>query len=111
MKGHAEKCSERYCELAQKSVDQLSKVSTLCMDDHQFTKDDFEIVGELSDVCARIVFCVPCVYMQVPRTFWSTRHFMDSQTHQLEQSRNVNGARDKRSARLRSCLKCTSAHW
>ena len=28
MKGHAEKCVERHCDLARKSVDQLSKVST-----------------------------------------------------------------------------------
>ena len=40
------------CELAQKSVDQSLEVSTPCFDDHQWTKDAFEIVGELTDVCA-----------------------------------------------------------
>ena len=53
MKGHAEKCLERYCDLAHKSMEHLSKVSTPCMDDHHFTKDDFNIVGELADVRAQ----------------------------------------------------------
>ena len=41
---------ERFYELAHKSVEHLEKVSPLRMDDHQFTKDDFEIVGEVADV-------------------------------------------------------------
>ena len=61
MTGHAGKCVEGFCELAHKSVDQLHKVSTLCMDDHQFTKDHFEIVGELSDVRVHIRF--QCLYL------------------------------------------------
>ena len=36
-----------FCELALKSVDQSSKVSTLCTD------DDFKILGELVDVDVR----------------------------------------------------------
>ena len=55
MKRHAETSVERYCELAHKSVDQSSKVSALCTDDHQFTEDDLDIVGDLVDVCAHIV--------------------------------------------------------
>ena len=47
MKGCAEKCVVRHCELVHKSVDQLSNVSTPCMDDHQCTTDDFEIVGPM----------------------------------------------------------------
>ena len=33
--GHAKKCVERYCELANKATEQLYKVATPCMDDHQ----------------------------------------------------------------------------
>ena len=33
MVGHAKKCVERYCELANKTTQQLYKVSTPCIDD------------------------------------------------------------------------------
>ena len=55
MEGHAEKCVERYCELANKKVDQLHKVSHPCLDDHQFKQEELESVGELSEVCSQIV--------------------------------------------------------
>ena len=35
MEGHARKCMERYCELANKKTEQLHKVSSPCLDDHQ----------------------------------------------------------------------------
>ena len=38
MKSHAKKCVESFCELANKSAEQLYKVSTPCLDDHHFTK-------------------------------------------------------------------------
>ena len=38
MEGHAKKRVERYCELANKTTQQLYKVATPCMDDHQFKK-------------------------------------------------------------------------
>ena len=34
--GHAKKCVERYCELANKTTQQVYKVATPCIDDHQF---------------------------------------------------------------------------
>ena len=37
MEGHAKKCVERYCELANKTTQQLYKVSTPCIDVHHFT--------------------------------------------------------------------------
>ena len=37
MAGHAKKCVERYCELANKTTQQLYKVSTPC-DDHTLKK-------------------------------------------------------------------------
>ena len=36
MVGHAKKCVERYCDLVNKSTQQLYKVSTPCIDDHHF---------------------------------------------------------------------------
>ena len=39
MAGHAKKCVERYCELANKTTQQLYKVSTPCIDDHHLSRD------------------------------------------------------------------------
>ena len=55
MKGHARKCVERYCELANKKTEQLFKVSHPCLDDHQIKKEEMEKKGELSEVCSYIV--------------------------------------------------------
>ena len=49
------KCVERYCERANKKTEQLYTVSTLCLVDHNFKKEELETVGELSDVCSQIV--------------------------------------------------------
>ena len=38
MEGHVQKCVERYCELANKKVEQLYKVSHPCLGNHQFKK-------------------------------------------------------------------------
>ena len=38
MEGHAKKCVDRHCELANKTTEQLYKVSTPCIDDHQFRR-------------------------------------------------------------------------
>ena len=54
MEGRAQKCVERYCEFANKKVEQLYKVSHPCLDDHQFKKEELESVGELSEVCSQI---------------------------------------------------------
>ena len=36
MEGHAQKCVERYCELANNTTQQLHKVATPYLDDHEF---------------------------------------------------------------------------
>ena len=46
------------------------KVSSPCLDDHQFEQEELESVGELSQVCSQIVF----IKMLVPGTNWETRH-------------------------------------
>ena len=45
MEGHAKKCVERYCELANKTTQQLFKVSTPCFDDHRFKEQGTKSVG------------------------------------------------------------------
>ena len=45
MAGHAKKCVERYCELANKTTQQLYKVSTPCIDDHHFKEEEMKSVG------------------------------------------------------------------
>ena len=55
MEDHAKKCVERYCELANKTDQQLYKVSTPCIDDHHFKEEGLKSVGELSQVCSQIV--------------------------------------------------------
>ena len=55
MEGHANKCVELFCELANKTTHQLCKVSAPCPDDHQCKEEELESVGELSKVCFEIV--------------------------------------------------------
>ena len=55
MEGHAKKCVERCCELANKKTKQLHKVSTPCLDDHNFKEEELESVGELSKRYSQIV--------------------------------------------------------
>ena len=55
MEGHAKKCVERYCELVNKTTQQLHKVATPCIDDHQFKEEELGSVGELSKVWSQIV--------------------------------------------------------
>ena len=61
MVGHAKKCVERYCELANKTTQQLYKVSTPCIDDHHFKEEEMKSVGELPHVCSQIV--LKCLYL------------------------------------------------
>ena len=72
MAGHAKKCVERYCELANKTTQQLYKVSTPCIDDHHFKEEEMKSVGELSQVCSQIV--LKCLYLARigrPDILWS----------------------------------------
>ena len=61
MEGHAKKCVERYCELADKTSLQIYKVSTPCLDDHHFKEEELKSVGELSKVSSQIV--LKCLYL------------------------------------------------
>ena len=81
MAGHAKKCVERYCELANKTTQQLHKVSTPCIDDHHFKEEEMKSVGELSRVCSQIV--LKCLYLARigrPDILWSVNKLARSIT-------------------------------
>ena len=81
MEGHAKKCVERYCELANKTTQQLYKVSTPCIDDHHLKEEELKSVGELSKVCSQIV--LKCLYMARigrPDILWSVNKLARSIT-------------------------------
>ena len=81
MEGHAKKCLERYCELANKTTQQLYKVSTHCIDDHHFKEEELKSVGELSKVCSQIV--LKCLYLARigrPDILWSVNKLARSIT-------------------------------
>ena len=44
-----------------KNTEQLYKVSTSCLDDHHFKKEELESVGDLSKVCSQIVLKCLCL--------------------------------------------------
>ena len=72
MAGHAKKCVERYCELANKTIQQLYKVSTPFIDDHHFKEEETKSVGELSNTCSQIVLkCLYLVRIGRPDILWS----------------------------------------
>ena len=79
MEGHAKKCVERYCELANKSTQQLYKVSPPCIDDHHLREEEMKSVGELSQVCSQIV--LKCLYLARigrPDILWSVNELARS---------------------------------
>ena len=61
MKGHAEQCVNRWCELAEKEIKDIPVVGTPCIDDHNLRPEDFVEKGVLSHVCARVV--MKCLYL------------------------------------------------
>ena len=85
MEGHAKKCVERYCELANKTTQQLFKVSTTCIDDHHFKEEELKSVGELSQVCSQIV--LKCLYLaRIGRPFLMVSEQICTIDHQMDQS-------------------------
>ena len=101
MAGHAKKSVERYCELANKTTQQLYKVSTPCIDDHHFREEELKSVGELSKVCSQIV--LKCLYLAGigrPDILWSVNKIARSIT-------KWTNACDKRLNRLLSYINHT----
>ena len=97
MERHARKCMERYCELANKT-EQLHKVSSPCVDDHQIKKDTLVNTSKLSQVCSQVV--LTCMYLARigrPDILWSVNKLARSVTNWTQSC-------DKRLARSISCI-------
>ena len=104
MTDHAKKCVERYCELTNKTTQQLYKVSTPCIDDHHFKEEETKSVGELSNTCSQIV--LKCLYLARigrPDILWSVNKLARSITKWTK-------ACDKRLNRLISYINDTSEY-
>ena len=89
---------ERYCELANKTTQQLYKVYIPCIDDHHFKEEETKSVGELSHVSSQIVL----KYLYLARIgradiLWSANKLARSVTKWTK-------ACDKRVARLISYI-------
>ena len=98
MEGHAKKCVERSCELANKTTQQLCKVSTPCFGGHHFKEEELKSVRELSKVCSQIV--LKCLYLARigrPDILWSMTNRARSITKWTK-------ACDNRSSRLISYI-------
>ena len=95
---------ERYCELANKTTQQLYRVSTPCIADHHFKEEEMKCVGELSSTCSQIV--VKCLYLARigrPDVLWSVNKRARSITNWIK-------ACDKRLNRLISYFHHTSEY-
>ena len=85
LEGHAKKWVERYCVLANKTTQQLHKVSTPCIDDHHFREEELTSVEDLSKVCSQIV--LKCLYLARigrPDILWSVNKLARSITQWTE---------------------------
>ena len=81
MEGYAKKCVERYCELANRTTQQLYKVSTPCLDDHHFKVEELKSAGEFSNICSQIVLkCFFLARIGRPDILWSVNKFARSVT-------------------------------
>ena len=104
IEGHAKKCVERFCEFANRTTQELHKVSIPCLDDHHFKEKELKSVGELSKVCSQIV--VKCWYLARigrPDIRWSANKLARSITKWAK-------ACDKRLNRLISYIHHTSEY-
>ena len=61
MEGHAKKCVARYCELANRTTQQLYKVSTPCIVGHHIKEEELKSVGEsMLSNCSEILILGTC---------------------------------------------------
>ena len=94
---------ERYCELADKTTQQVDKVATPCMDDPQFREEENESEGELSTVCSQVLTCLYLARIGRPDILCSVNKLARAVTKWTK-------AYDKRLARLISYIHHTSEY-
>ena len=64
-----------YCDVANTSIEQVYKVSTPCLDDHQFTKEESETAGELSNkFTSRPEMLIFSTHIGRPDILWSVSY-------------------------------------
>ena len=98
-----QKCVERYCELANRTTQQLYKISTLCIHEHH-VKEELKSVGDLSKVCSQIVLKYSCLTrIGRPDILWTVNKFARSITKWIKTC-------DKRLCRLISHIHHTSEY-
>ena len=105
MEGHAKKCVERYGELANRTTQQLYKVSTPCLDDLHFKRGRIEI-------CRRIVksMLADCSKMLILGTYWKRPDIPWSVNKLARSITKWTTACDKRLSRLISYTHYTSEY-
>ena len=85
MEGHAKKWVEIYCELANKTTEQLYKVATPCLDDHHLKEEENRFVGEISTVCSQNVLkCLHLARIGGPDILWSVNKLARAVTKKEE---------------------------
>ena len=95
---------ERYCKLANKTTQQLYKVSTPCIDGHHLKEEELTSVGELSKVCSQIVLkCLFLARIGRPDILWSVNKLARAVTKRTRSC-------DRRLARLISYIHHTSEY-
>ena len=81
MEGHGEKCVDFFCQVPNKRTEQLYKVSSPCVHNHQIKKEELESIGELTHGHSQIV--LKCLYLSRigrPDILWSVIKFARSVT-------------------------------
>ena len=92
------------CELANKTTQQLYKVSTPCLDDHHFKEEELKSVGKLSKVCSQnFLKCSYLARIGRPDILWSVKKLARSTTKWTK-------ACDKRLSRLYLTFSHKSSH-
>ena len=102
MEGHARKCVERYCDSANKKTEQLYKVSSPCLDDHQIKNG--RIAKQRWIVRSLLPYVKKCLYLARngrPDIMWSVNKLARSVAKWTQ-------ACDRRLARLISYIHYTS---
>ena len=77
VEGHARKCVERCCELANKKKEQPYKVSHPCLDDHQINKEEYAVVLQDQDLATQWIQSYPCKNKNSQETEKSLRQFQE----------------------------------